>query len=185
MPSISIQPKGLLSTEGVISIPFEGAHPLAIRSHYYEFEDDTGRTFVASDLHNDRVYSVVITNAGGLCRYRLNDQIRVTGMLGRTPSIRFIGKSGLVSDRMGEKLSDGFVATVFARLFGNYSPQPSFAMFAPHRDGDGYRYILYINVDATRELATTLDVLLSTNPQYAHCRRLAAIAGASPVSHFG
>src|SRR5439155_17517284 len=32
MPGVMIQPKGLLATEGVISIPFDGEFPLAIRS---------------------------------------------------------------------------------------------------------------------------------------------------------
>ena len=32
-PGVVIQPKGLLATEGVVSVPFEGTHPLAVGSH--------------------------------------------------------------------------------------------------------------------------------------------------------
>ncbi len=153
MGSIDLQPKGLLATEGVISIPFEGMHPLAIRSHYLEFEDDTGRMFLASDLQKDCAYSVVLLAIPAACQYRYHIDQNPGSTDARSdepPSIRFIAKSGLISDRMGEKLSDGFVATVFACLFENYSPQPSFAMLAPDRDADGYPVYRYLNADARR-----------------------------------
>ncbi len=167
-----IQPKGLLATEGIISIPFRGLHPLAIRSHYLEFEDDSGNVFLAHELRENLEYGVILTTGGGLCRYRLGDRIAVDGMLGRTPSIRFIGKSSQVSDRMGEKLSDGFVGSVFSKLFANWPSSPFFAMLAPDIDADGTHYTLYLNSDAPLEFSTVLDQLLSANPQYAYCRRL-------------
>jgi hypothetical protein len=175
LPSVVVQPKGLLATEGVVSIPFAGQHPPAIRSHFLEFEDDAGRISLVSDLQLGRAYTVILTNAGGLCRYRLNDRVEVVGMLGRTPSIRFVGKSGLVSDRMGEKLTDGFVAEVLVRLFEGCNPRPSFAMLAPDIDADGCGYTLYLNADIPNGLSTALDTLLSVNPQYAYCRRLAQL----------
>ena len=174
-PSIAIQPKGLLATEGVISIPFAGQHPLAIRSHFLEFEDDAGHILLAADLQVGRAYAVILTTAGGLCRYRLNDRVEVVGMLGCTPSIRFVGKVGLVSDRRGEKLTDGFVAQVLARLFASWNHRPSFVMLAPDNDAEGCRYTLYVNADISPELSLELDALLSANPQYAYCRRLAQL----------
>jgi len=175
LPSVAVQPKGLLATEGVVSVPFAGQHPLAIRSHFLEFEDDAGRISLASDLEVGRAYAVILTTGGGLCRYRLNDRVEVVGRLGRTPSIRFIGKAGLVSDRRGEKLTDGFVADVLARLFEGSNPRPSFAMLAPDIDAEGCRYTLYLNADFPPGLSATLDALLSANPQYAYCRRLAQL----------
>ena len=79
LPSVPIQPKGLLATEGVISIPFAGQHPRAIRSHFLEFEDDSGNISMASDLQSGLAYEVILTNAGGLCRYRLNDRSKSMG----------------------------------------------------------------------------------------------------------
>ena len=38
-PHVTIQPKGLLSTEGCVTIPYDGANVLAYRSHFYEFRD--------------------------------------------------------------------------------------------------------------------------------------------------
>ena len=96
----------------------------------------------------------------------------VDGMLARTPSIRFVGKSAQLSDLVGEKLSDGFVASVFLKLFDYGRPRPSFAMLAPDIDTEESRYTLYINADVSGEMCAKLDVLLSANPHYAYCRRL-------------
>ncbi|MGD1080924.1 MAG: GH3 auxin-responsive promoter family protein [Candidatus Sulfotelmatobacter sp.] len=170
--AVVIQPKGLIATEGFISIPFGGQHPLAIRSHYLEFEDAAGLVRRPSELQQDYEYNVVLTTGGGLWRYRLDDHVVVDGMLGRTPSIRFVGKSAHLSDHVGEKLSDGFVASVFLNLFERGQTWPSFAMLAPDRDTTELRYTLYINADATEEMRTKLDGLLSANPHYAYCRRL-------------
>jgi GH3 auxin-responsive promoter len=175
MPSIEIQPKGLIATEGVVSIPFQGHHPLAVCSHFYEFEDDNGRLLLAPDLKPEHSYTIILTTGGGLCRYRLGDRVEVRGTLGRTPCIRFVGKSCLISDRMGEKLSDGFVATILDRLFSNLGFRPSFAMLAPELDAAGCRYTLYLNADVPGTETSELDALLSTNPQYAYCRRLAQL----------
>ena len=101
-----------------MSIPYGGLHPLAVRSHFLEFEDDGGGVCVAADLLVGKRYTVLLTTGGGLYRYRLLDLVEANGRVGRTPSIRFIGKVASVSDRMGEKLTDGFVAQVLAALFG-------------------------------------------------------------------
>src|SRR5581483_5792294 len=171
-PGIAIQPKGLLASEGVISIPFAGNHPLAIRSHFFEFLDAAGRATLASDLRAGETYSVVLTTGGGLWRYRLGDVVRVTGRCGATPTISFLGKSGLVSDLRGEKLSEGFVADVLARLFAGHPPQPAFALLAPACDAAGLCYTLYVDSPPATPLHESLDELLSANPQYAYCRRL-------------
>jgi hypothetical protein len=170
--SVVVQPKGLIATEGIISIPFQHQHPLAIRSHYLEFEDATGHVHRSSDLQQGHEYNVLLTTGGGLWRYRLDDRVVVDGMLKRTPSIRFISKSEQFSDRVGEKLSDGFVASVFLKLFEAARTRPSFAMLAPDMDSGESRYTLYINADAHPEMCFRLDCLLSANPHYAYCRQL-------------
>ena len=105
-------------------------------------------------------------------RYRLNDRVEVDGMVSNTPSIRFVGRSAMISDRRGEKLSDGFVSDVLARLFEGASPRPSFAMLAPDAVADGCCYTLYVNTDMVSGSGARLDELLGANPQYAYCRRL-------------
>jgi len=173
--SVALQAKGLVATEGIISIPYAGQHPLAVRSHYLEFEEEGGRVVRASELEEGREYNVILSTAGGLFRYRLDDRIVVDGRLGRTPSIRFVGKTALISDRRGEKLSDGFVAAVFSALFRDDAVPPSFAMLAPEAANGECRYTLYTSADIPDGICARLDLLLSENPHYAYCRRLAQL----------
>jgi hypothetical protein len=104
------------------------------------------------------------------------DLVHVSGKVGDTPSVRFSGKANLVSDRMGEKLSEGFVIQVLARLFAEHPPQPSFAMLAPEKEAQGIAYTLYTNAVGHANLQPRLDSLLAQNPNYLYCRRLGQLA---------
>jgi hypothetical protein len=178
-----VQPKGLLATEGVVSIPYAGRWPLAVRSHFLEFEDRAGRVRTAADLRDGEQYSVLLTTGGGLYRYRLHDLVRVDGRLGSTPSVRFVGKTASVSDRVGEKLADSFVAEILATLFSS-GARPSFALLAPEAEGGVWRYVLYVDTRVGPALAAQLDEMLARNPQYGYCRRIGQLlqAGAVQVS---
>jgi hypothetical protein len=76
---VAFQPKGLIATEGIVSIPFAGRWPLAVRSHYLEFLATDGSVVAAHELREGQTYEMLITTSGGLYRYRLNDLIRVEG----------------------------------------------------------------------------------------------------------
>lgn len=166
---VLVQPKGLIATEGIVSIPFAGRRPLAIESHFLEFLDDEGRAWLAHEIHEDREYSVVLTTGGGLYRYRLGDRVAVDGRVGNTPSIRFVGRDDRVSDRFGEKLSDGFVAGVLRQLFRD-QPPPAFAMLAPAVVGEGMAYTLFVEADTVdHALAERLERELRRNVHYAWC----------------
>jgi len=175
LAGIEIQRKGLLATEGVVTIPFRGHHPLAIRSHFFEFLAADGRAALAHQLEPGAEYSVVLTTGGGLYRYHLADRVIVTGWVERTPSLAFVGKDDRVSDRRGEKLSDGFVAGVFDTLFAARRPRPRFAMLAPEERGSSVCYTLFIEADegdtdrGEAPLAAMLEAGLRANPHYAWC----------------
>src|SRR5256885_11782413 len=47
LPGVRIQPKGLIATEAFVTLPFAGATPLAIRSHFFEFRRDDGKVLLA------------------------------------------------------------------------------------------------------------------------------------------
>jgi hypothetical protein len=173
-PGVEIQPKGLIATEGFVTIPFRGAWPLAVRSHFFEFlPEDGGSPRFGWELEEGRIYSVVLTTGGGLYRYRLEDRVRVEGFLEKTPSLRFLGKEGHVSDLRGEKLHESFVAGILAQVLSGITPR--FAMLAP--DGE-IGYVLFLETDAEprTDLVERLDEELSANPHYRLCRALGQLS---------
>ena len=167
-PNVLLQPKGLIATEAVVTLPFSGRYPLAINSHFFEFIDDAGHVLPVEALREGDEYEVVVTTAGGLWRYRLGDRVCVTDWAEKTPSLRFLGRSGNVSDRFGEKLSEPFVAEALDKVFGCETPR--FAMLAPDEDHAGCRYTLYVEGMARPHWAESLDHELRRNPHYAYCR---------------
>jgi len=173
-PTTRVQAKGLIATEAFVSLPFAGAYPLAICSHFFEFTDTQGRVHLPGDLEQGNTYSVVVTTGGGLYRYQLRDRVTVHGFLEATPCIRFVGKEDSVCDLRGEKLSEGLVAGILSRLLPALAPKASFALLAPESGGGAARYVLYISTpDALApRLAEAVESELSANPQYAHCVRL-------------
>jgi hypothetical protein len=184
-PGVEIQPKGLLATEAFVTIPFDGKTPLAIRSHFFEFLPEGGgieRPRLAHELEPGGVYSVVATTGGGLYRYRLEDRVAVTGCAGRTPSLRFLGREGHVSDLCGEKLHESFVAGALVRAFRRLDVIPRFAMLAPDQDVPGSpRYVLYLEIagPVPPTLASAIEEELAANPHYRACVALGQLAPAA------
>ena len=183
-PNVRIQPKGLISTEAFVSVPFQGHYPLAVRSHFFEFIDDAGCAKFLWELKEANCYSVVVTTGGGLYRYRLRDRIRVTGFLEHTPSIQFIGKEDGISDLYGEKLSDSFIAEILARLLPEFAPETRFSLLAPEYEGRAARYVLFIDSLANRpaEFSERLESQLRGNPHYAYCAHLGQLLPAIVAS---
>jgi hypothetical protein len=171
-PNVFIQPKGMLATEAFMTIPIGNCHPVAVRSHFFEFIDKQGRVRRVHELREQETYEVVVTTAGGLWRYRMHDQIQVTGYLEKTPSLRFIGRSGNVSDLFGEKLSEVFVAGAIKKMLAEFSAKPKFLLLAPDMDAAGWRYTLYVEGDLSANAANQMDLLLRENPHYDQCREL-------------
>lgn len=171
-PNTAIQRKGLIATEAIVTIPFLGACPLAVCSHFFEFIDSKGIIHLAHELQKGETYEIVLTTGGGLWRYRLQDEVQVTGFLGQTPSLRFLGRKGLVSDRFGEKLSEVFVAEVVQELLANVSTPPPFILLAPDENQLGCCYTLYVEGEVQPNIAVRLDDLLMKNTHYAWCRKL-------------
>jgi hypothetical protein len=187
-PGVEIQPKGLLATEAFVTLPFEGRTPLAIRSHFFEFlpEGAEGeRPRLAWELEPGGVYTVVVTTGGGLYRYRLGDRVEVNGLVGQTPSLRFLGREGHTSDLRGEKLHESFVAGVLERVFRRMDAAPRFALLAPEVPADlatpGYTLYLETEGAVPSELAGALEEELAANPHY---RASVALGQLAPAKTF-
>ena len=177
LPRVHIQPKGLLATEAVVTLPFEGLTPLAVRSHFFEFLRE-GRAYLAHQLVPGEVYSVVVTTGGGLYRYRLEDTVEVNGFVRKTPSLRFLGKQDCVSDLCGEKLNETFVARALDEVCERLGMAPRSALVAPDLSGVPPAYTLYLEIDAQppAALSRLLDEHFATNPHYGYCRMLGQLA---------
>ena len=152
-----------------MTIPFDGRHPLAIRSHFFEFVEPDGRVKLAHELQRGMEYTLLLTTGGGLYRYKLCDRVIVDEFIHHTPSLRFLGRDDRVSDLFGEKLSDGFVAGALEQLFSGAPPQ--FALLAPDCTAAGIAYTLFVATDGSiqPDLAARLERTLRLNPQYAWC----------------
>jgi len=179
-PSAVIQPKGLIATEGIMSLPWraEGA-ALALRSHFFEFlEVGTDNPKLAHELETGRTYSIILTTSGGLYRYRIGDLVEVTGWIAQCPLLRFCGKESDVSDMVGEKLHGVHVVRAAEKLFARYGFLPEFWMVAPERGDPAPWYTLYIQSKSAVPdgLASALDAALGENFHYGYARRLGQLA---------
>lgn len=171
-PACLVQAKGLLATEAVVTIPWRGQYPLAIRSHFFEFLSEAGDILLAHELERGKTYEVIVTNGGGLWRYRLGDMIECTGHCERTPTLRFLGRAGNVSDLCGEKLSEPFVAGVLDALWPDAARRPETAWLRPFSGADGAGYELVVSRPVLDALLEALDHRLRENPHYDLARRL-------------
>ena len=105
LPHAGFQGKGLWATEGVVTFPYREQHLLAYNSHFYEFEDlDNGDIVPSWALREGQQVAPVITTGSGFLRYRMGDQLRVSGFDGAVPALTFLGREDGV-DLVGEKLS--------------------------------------------------------------------------------
>jgi hypothetical protein len=181
-PHVEVQPKGLLATEGCVTFPLLGkpAPALALRSHFFEFQlAHADETCLAHELETGARYNVILTTGGGLYRYQLRDQVDVVGYESQCPLMRFVGKADLVSDMVGEKLSEEFVGKMLSEWLAQRSQRAAFAMLVPVAQ-PAPRYRLYLQLTSGTEsaLAGELDVMLRDNPHYDYARRLGQLGAA-------
>jgi hypothetical protein len=163
--NVPVEPKGLLATEGITSLPddLDGSPRLAAECHWHEFVDQDGNFTEVRDLQTGHDYEVLLTTAGGLFRYRSGDRVRVTAT-GGLPRLRFTGRSGGVSDLVGEKLDESQVLDAFLE-----SGSRGFLAADPRRPG----YDLWLE-DVAR--AAEIVDLLRRNPYFDQALRLRQLA---------
>lgn len=168
-PKVEIQPKGLIATEGFVTLPLwsKSGAALALRTHFFEFLDRHGVPRLAQEIEHGSDYSVVLTTAGGLYRYRLHDRVRVTGFENECPLLRFLGKEDHVSDWCGEKITEDLVRTALARV------PARFVLVACETNA----YTVFIEPSSEtptdlNALASLLEDCLQQNVHYRYCRSL-------------
>ena len=153
-PQTRILAKGLIATEAFVSLPFtEDADPiLSIHSHFFEFESmNNGEIYLINDLEKGEIYNIIVTTGGGFYRYRLNDLVEVTGFIGKTPALRFVGNCR-VSDLVGEKLNSSSIDLALKELYKELNIRPIFHLVAPALSGKP-GYILFLDAPISRDQA--------------------------------
>lgn len=164
-PGIPIQAKGLLLTEGVVTIP-DGNNQtvLAADSGFYEFLDNEQNPKLAHELKAGEKYEVIMTTSGGLYRYCTSDRVICDGYSSDLPILRFSGRE-FSSDIVGEKLTEEFVTTCLEGISG-------FRMLMPVRDNKP-GYLLVVEKQRNTELLVDLvETRLFDNPHYSYARKI-------------
>ena len=155
---------------------FLGGNVPALNSAFMEYLDEAGEPRLADELAVGAEYRVVITTPGGLYRYDMGDRVLCTGHVGRAPLLCFIGRAGLVSDMVGEKLTDDFAASILAdlpfttMLAARLSPEPHYELLV---DGEH-------NIDIAQ-----IEARLRANPQYDYARKLGQLGSIRSVAKPG
>jgi len=173
LPHAVIQGKGLVATEAPMTIPlWRSSAPVPLLSEvFFEFIADDGRICRLHEVDVGARYELVISQRGGLARYRIGDRVEVVGRYLAAPTLRFVGRSSVVSDLVGEKLNENFVRISLeglAQLAGVRW------MLLPAVEGGKAGYIVLLDGPlAGGDVAAAVDARL----QHAHHYRLARELG--------
>ena len=183
-PQARVRGKGLIATEGFVSLPWEacGGAVLAVRSHFLEFlpadadgRTDAARPQLAHELEIGQTYSVVLTTGGGVYRSDLGDLVAVTAREQQCPVVRFVSRKQ-ISDWCGEKLHEAHAARVLAAAFARHNSAPGFAMLACDAAEAVPSYVLYLEAGARDDqlcaIAASVESGLAENFHYRYARRL-------------
>ena len=179
--NIHIQKKGVLATEGIISIPLvnlEDGHVIAYKSHFFEFIDiETERIKLLNELEIGKQYSILMTTGGGLYRYKLGDIIKVIAYCNSLPVVKFMCREN-VSDYCGEKLNEEFVINIQNEIFNSHNIKPIYVLFAPICINGKYSYRLYLETNEKyniEKLEKEFEEALCENFHYKYCRDIGQI----------
>jgi hypothetical protein len=168
-PDVRLQGKGLLATEAAMTIPLAragGCVPL-LDDVFFEFEGEGGSLHPCHELSEGASYEVLLSNRSGMLRYRIGDRVRVDGFFRGAPVLAFVGRAGVVSDLVGEKLSVEFVEREVAALVGEYF------CLVPDSASPGYE--VWLDPDCAVPVAR-IEAVLSQVFHYGRARRLGQLA---------
>jgi hypothetical protein len=137
------------ASEAVFAIPHRANQPggvLAVTSHFFEFVPEpepaeAGPALRADELQEGREYRIIVTNAGGLYRYDMEDVVRVTARFGATPVIEFVSKKARQISISNERLTEHDVTEAMLRARRRYGCCIAEFLFVPCTDSR-YRVVL-------------------------------------------
>ncbi|MBE9204312.1 GH3 auxin-responsive promoter family protein [Synechocystis salina LEGE 06099] len=181
-PGIFIQGKGLLATEAPITIPLikAGGFVPLVNQIVLEFMAADGTIVDLANVQTGQNYQLIISTPGGLYRYLLGDRLQVSHWYLKTPCLALVGRGDRVSDLVGEKLTEEFVAQTLREL--GLVDGGGLCCLVPV-PGPQPHYVLYLSSTArmaiAREeqtLAQRLDHSLQRSFHYRRARQLTQLA---------
>lgn len=170
-PNAWIQGKGLLATEAPLTIPSieAGGYVPLLDEVFFEFEDSKGNIYLLHELNKDQEYSIILSQKGGLYRYRIGDRVSVSHWFYNTPCLEFLGRGAIVSDLVGEKLNEVFIQKILQDLLPEGT---QFRCLAPATHPLHYLLLLDQITQPPKQLALQLDSALSQSYHYHQARLL-------------
>ncbi len=180
-PKVLIQGKGLLATEAPMTIPLipaKGCVPL-LNEVFFEFLDESGFIYQLHELKQGNTYEIIISQKGGLYRYRIGDRVRFTHSYLNTPCLEFVGRQKEVSDLVGEKLHSQFVRDVLETL---PLEEACFKTLVPVKYPKEH-YILLVDTAKLnpKEIALQLEESLQKSHHYRRARLLEQLESARVI----
>ncbi len=188
-PAARVMELGYQATEfrGTLALTPESPGGLAPLTHtFFEFveesawNDGRGEARLIDQLEPGRRYQVVVTTAGGLYRYAMNDLVEVTGVHRATPLLRFVQKGRGVTNLTGEKLYESQVIEAVQAAAAAHGRHPPFFLMVADEAAPGYR--LFVETDGPvpsdlshRRLPT--PSMPGSRPATSSTRRSATAAG--------
>ena len=204
LPHVTMQAKGLLATEGVMTVPWvqppsQAAHasfashanaqhaahaptadsPCVPAPHgFAEFlQGDT--CYLPHELEPGQTYEVVLTTSSGLYRYRTGDRVLCTGHATRpyAPAHTPCPVPALVF--MGrDSLHSDLVGEKLTEAFVAHCLRhwPGYAVLVPDAAHAGYVLVAEQHPDDPNHAIAQLEQMLCANPQYAYARRMGQLA---------
>lgn len=140
---VPLRPGIYSATEGWMNVPLEDANThrppsgvLASDAVVLEFSNASG-TYFAHDLPAPGRYEILITSGAGLWRYRIGDEVEVTGFfegaaagLGRAPMFHFTQKVGSVLSLAHDMTTEAHIRSAMGSTFPNarrwvFGPSPA------------------------------------------------------------
>ncbi|MCG8440091.1 MAG: GH3 auxin-responsive promoter family protein [Pseudomonadales bacterium] len=185
LPQAAFQGKGLWATEGVVTIPYQGQHTLAYRSHVYEFQDpEDGCIYAPWELEPGQQVMPLLSTGSGLLRYRLKDLVKVEALSQGVPVLTFLGRAG-TTDLVGEKLTAPVVESAIAGLAlpPTATPVCTVGVEDAGEGKPGYLLLLEGYGCDGPALARQLDAALQEHFHYQLARNLGQLAPVRCIVH--
>lgn len=136
----------------------------------------TEKIHLLHELEIGQEYALIVSQKGGLYRYRIGDRVRVTHNYLNTPCLEFIGRDQSTSDLVGEKLHAAFVAQVLDNLELGGS---TFRSLVPVTEPYPHYLLLLDRLNCPEDaIAVQLDTALCESPHYHQARLLGQLAPA-------